>query len=46
MSDPKSTIAKKPYEKPRLLFVERIETRAIECVKSDATSCSEGPVQS
>lgn len=46
MSDPKATVAKKPYEKPEVLFVEKIETRAVTCSSGDATACSEGPIQS
>ncbi len=46
MTDPKSTVAKKPYEKPEVLFVEKIETRAVTCSMGDATACAEGPIQS
>ena len=45
-SDPQSTVAKKPYEKPELLFVEKIEARAVTCSQGDATACAEGPIQS
>jgi hypothetical protein len=46
MSDTKPTVAKKPFEKPEVLFVEKIETRAVSCSKGDATACAEGPIQS
>lgn len=51
MSDPrqadsKQIATKKPYEKPEVLFVERIETRAVTCSQGDATACNEGPIQS
>jgi hypothetical protein len=37
---------KKVYEKPRVLYVEKVEARAVGCAKADATACSDGPVQS
>ncbi len=51
MSDPrqadsKQIATKKPYEKPEVLFVERIETRAVRCTSGDATACTEGPIES
>lgn len=46
MSGTKPTVTKKPYEKPEVLFVEKIETRAVTCAQGDATACAEGPIQS
>jgi hypothetical protein len=37
---------KKPYEKPRVIFAEKIEVRAVACAFGDAIACSEGPIQS
>lgn len=38
--------SKKPYEKPEVIFIERIEVRAVVCALGEAASCSEGPIQS
>jgi hypothetical protein len=37
---------KKVYEKPRVLFVEKVEARAVGCALADASTCSDGPIQS
>lgn len=37
---------KKVYEKPRVIFAEKVEARAVTCAKADATTCAEGPIQS
>ncbi len=36
----------KVYEKPRIVFAEKVEARAVGCAKADATACSAGPIQS
>jgi hypothetical protein len=36
----------KSYEKPRVIFAEKVEARAAGCAKADAASCSAGPIQS
>lgn len=46
ISTASNTERKKPYEKPEVLFIERIETRAVTCAMGDAASCAEGPIQS
>jgi hypothetical protein len=35
----------KVYEKPRVVFAEKVEARAAQCTKADA-SCATGPIQS
>jgi hypothetical protein len=37
---------KKVYEKPRVIFSEKVEARAVACAKADAGACAEGPIQS
>jgi len=39
---------KKTYEKPAIIHSEKIEVRAVTCVKSDPTSCGStgGPLTS
>jgi len=37
---------KKTYEKPQVIYSERVEARAVGCALSDAATCSEGPIQS
>jgi hypothetical protein len=37
---------KKTYEKPRIIFAEKVEARAVGCTKADAATCSDGPVSS
>ena len=36
----------KAYEKPRVIFAEKVEARAVGCAKADAATCSAGPIQS
>lgn len=37
---------KKAYEKPRVIFAEKVEARAATCAKASAEACAAGPVQS
>ncbi len=37
---------KKPYEKPRIVYSEKMEARAVACAKADSASCAQGPVTS
>jgi hypothetical protein len=42
---------KKVYEKPRVIFSEKVEARAVACIKigtggSGQNACEEGPIQS
>ncbi len=37
---------KKPYQKPAIVYSEKVEARAGTCAKADATTCSAGPSQS
>ena len=37
---------KKTYEKPRVIYAEKVEARAVGCALADAATCSEGPIQS
>lgn len=37
---------KKPYEKPRIIYSEKMEARAVACAKADAATCSTGPITS
>lgn len=37
---------KKAYEKPRVVYAEKVEARAVGCAKADAASCEAGPIQS
>ncbi len=36
----------KAYEKPRVIFAEKVEARAVTCAKATDTACAAGPVQS
>lgn len=38
----------KVYEKPRVIFAEKVEARAVGCLRLSATdpACSAGPIQS
>ncbi len=42
----KASGAKKPYEKPAILYVEKLEARAVACAASTDASCGPGPMQS
>jgi hypothetical protein len=37
---------KRAYEPPRIVFTEKIEARAMICIRADDTTCGEGPIQS
>ena len=37
---------KKAYEKPRVVYAEKVEARAVGCARADAAACAEGPIQS
>jgi len=37
---------KKPYERPRVLYTEKIEGRAVACVCGNDAQCGAGPIQS
>ena len=37
---------KKAYDKPRVVYAEKVEARAVGCARADATTCSDGPIQS
>lgn len=39
---------KKTYEKPRIVFAEKVEARAVGCTKDSAgnPTCEAGPIQS
>ena len=37
---------KKVYEKPMVVHTEKIEARAVSCLKADETTCAAGPLQS
>lgn len=37
---------KKTYEKPRVVYAEKVEARAVGCALADAATCSDGPIQS
>ena len=37
---------KKTYEKPRVVYAEKVEARAVGCAKADAGTCAEGPISS
>jgi hypothetical protein len=37
---------KKVYEKPRVIYAEKVEARAVGCAKADAATCADGPIQS
>jgi hypothetical protein len=36
----------KAYEKPRVVFAEKVEARAVGCARANSTQCSAGPIQS
>lgn len=36
----------KAYEKPRVIFAETVEARAVGCARADLATCSAGPLQS
>jgi hypothetical protein len=40
------TQMKKPYEKPRIIYTEKMEARAVSCGKVDSAACPAGPVTS
>jgi len=37
---------RKTYEKPRVIYAEKVEARAVGCGKADAVACSDGPISS
>lgn len=37
---------KKPYEKPRIIYSEKMEARAVACAKADSAACAQGPTTS
>jgi hypothetical protein len=37
---------KKPYQKPRIIYSEKMEARAVSCAKADTAGCAAGPVTS
>jgi hypothetical protein len=37
---------KKSYERPAVLHTEKLEARAVVCMKADDNTCGGGPVQS
>ena len=37
---------KKPYEKPAITHVEKIEARAVACALADDATCGAGPINS
>jgi hypothetical protein len=37
---------KKAYDKPRVIYAEKVEARAVGCARTDAATCSDGPIQS
>lgn len=43
-----STTEKKPYDKPKVIYAERIEIRAVGCAQDSAgnPTCESGPIQS
>jgi hypothetical protein len=36
--------AKKDYEKPRVIYAEKVEPRAVGCAVSTVETCSDGPL--
>jgi hypothetical protein len=40
-----SVAAKKPYEAPAIIHTERVEARAVTCIKAPS-QCNPGPAQS
>ena len=37
---------KKSYERPAIIHTEKLEARAVMCMKADGTQCDGGPLQS
>jgi hypothetical protein len=37
---------KKTYERPAIVHTEKLEARAVVCMKDNDTTCGSGPVQS
>ena len=37
---------KKTYERPAIVHTEKLEARAVVCMKADDTTCGAGPIQS
>ena len=37
---------KPTYQKPAVIYAEKVESRAATCAKADAVACAGGPVQS
>jgi len=37
---------KKSYERPAIIHTEKLEARAVTCMKADDTTCAGGPIQS
>jgi hypothetical protein len=37
---------KKTYERPAIIHTEKLEARAVQCLKSNDSTCGAGPIQS
>jgi hypothetical protein len=37
---------KKTYERPAIVHTEKLEARAVSCIKADDATCGAGPIQS
>lgn len=37
---------KKSYERPAVIYTEKLEARAVVCAKADDSMCGAGPIQS
>ena len=37
---------KKTYERPAIVHTEKLEARAVACIKADDATCGAGPIQS
>ena len=37
---------KKTYERPAIVHTEKLEARAVVCMKADSNACAAGPIQS
>jgi hypothetical protein len=37
---------KKVYEKPAVVHTEKVEARAVSCVRTDSNTCEAGPITS
>lgn len=37
---------KKQYERPAIIHTEKLEARAVVCMKADDVNCAGGPIQS